>query len=313
MAEDAKDLLSDLGRIVYRHPEWSSFLQYLAHTYQQMGKPATFGDEIEQVLRNTYGFSKLRAQKPLQARSLLVGIHAYADYIREPNQPLKLVDSTGFSLQSIRGAMQQARESDINEGSWNRSTLFTDGDTSLQAMMGVLLRIPELRENLKDVLGKKKTNGDKLACILKEWVNGAAVESIARKYFMDEGGYVDAVTKCGQNLSSKLTQTTAWGLGALLAITGSDLSGDRMDEVRNLPSQVFYGVNSDEAITLRLLGIPRMAALNIAQNQPGLASGPIASVRSRLRNLSEAGWRSAYGGTDADVYCKVWRVLEGLG
>lgn len=313
MAEDAKDLLSDLGRIVYLHPEWSSFLQYLAHTYQQMGKPATFGDEIEQVLRNTYGFSKLRAQKPQQARSLLVGIHAYADYIREPNQPLKLVDSTGFSLQSIRGAMAQSRDSGITEDSWNRSTLFADGDTSLQAMMGVLLRIPELRGNLKDILGKNKTTGDKLARILKEWVNGASVESIARTHFMDGDSYVDAVTKCGQNLSSKLIQTTAWGLGALLAITGSDLPDDRMDEVRNLPSQVFYGVNRDEAITLRLLGIPRIAALHIAHNQPDLASGPIASVRSRLRSLSEAEWRSAYGSTDADVYRKAWRVLEGLG
>ena len=313
MAEDAKELLSDLGRIVYLHPEWSSFLQYLAHTYQQMGKPATFGDEIEQILRNTYGFAKLRAQKPQQARSLLDGIHAYAKYIREPNQPLKLVDSTGFSLQSIRGAMTQSRDSGITEDSWNRSTLFADGDSSLQSMMGVLLRIPELRENLKDILGKNRTNGDKLACILKEWVNGVSVESIARTYFMDGDSYVDAVTKCGQNLSSKLTQTTAWGLGALLAITGSGLPENRIDEVRNLPSQVFYGVNSDEAITLRLLGIPRLAALQIAHNQPNLASGPIASVRSRLRSLSEAEWRAAYGSADADVYRKTWRVLEGFG
>ncbi|MGM0981866.1 MAG: DEAD/DEAH box helicase [Pseudomonadota bacterium] len=313
MADEAKDLLSDLGRIVYFHPEWSSFLQYLAHTYQQMGRPATFSDEIEQVLRNTYGFAKLRAQKPHQARSLLVGIRAYAEYIREPNQPLSLVDSTGFSLQSIRGAMAQSRGSGITKDSWNRSTLFADGDTSLPAMMGVLLHIPELKENLKDILGQNKTDGDKLARILKEWVNGASVESIARTYFMDGNSYVDAVTQCGQNLSSKLTQTTAWGLGALLAITGSDLPEDRLDEVRNLPSQVFYGVNSDEAITLRLLGIPRMAALQIAHNQPDLVSGPIASVRSRLRNLSEAEWRSACGSVDADVYRNVWRVLEGLG
>lgn len=312
MADKAKDLLSNLGMIVYLHPEWSSFLQYLAHTYQQMGKPATFGDEIEQVLRNTYGFSKLRVQKPQQASSLLAGIHAYADYIREPNQPLKLVDSTGFSLQSIRSAMAQSRDSGITADSWNRSTLFTDGDTSLQAMMGVLLRIPELRENLKDILGKNKTTGDKLARILKEWVNGASVESIARTHFMDGDSYVNAVTKCGQNLSSKLTQTTAWGLGALLAITGSGLPDDQVNEARNLPSQVFYGVNSDEAITLRLLGVPRMAALHIAQNQPDLAFGPIASVRSRLRSLSEAEWRSAYGSADADVYRKAWRVLEGL-
>lgn len=312
MAEDAKELLSDLKGIVYFHPEWSSFLQFLAHTYQQMGKPATFGEDIEQVLRNTFGFAKLRAQKPEQARSLLAGVHVYADYIREPNQPLKLVDSTGFSLQSIRIAMAQSRESGITADSWNQSTLFADGDTSLQAMMGVLLRIPELRENLKDILGSNKTNGDKLARILKEWVNGASVESIARRHFMDGDSYVDAVTKCGQNLSSKLTQTTAWGLGALLSITGGGLSEDRMKEVRNLPSQVFYGVNSDEAIALRLLGIPRMAALNMAQNQPELASGPIASLRSRLRGLSEAEWRGAYGGREADVYRNVWRVLEGL-
>ncbi|TQE99923.1 MAG: DEAD/DEAH box helicase [Spiribacter salinus] len=314
MAESAQQWLTNLKDIIKFHPEWSSFLQYLAHTYQQMGKPATFGDEIEQVLRNTYGFAKLRAQKPRQANSLLAGIHAYAEYIREPNQPLKLVDSTGFSLQSIRGAMAQSRESGITQDAWNRSTLFADGDTSLQSMMGVLLRIPELRENLKDILGKNKTNGDTLACILKEWVNGASIDSIARTYFMDGGDYVDAVTRCGRNLSSKLTQTTAWGLGALLAITGSDMPEDRMNEVRNLPSQVFYGVNSDEAITLRLLGIPRMAATHMAQSNPDLAAGPVASVRSRLRDLSGNAdqWRAAYGSTDGEVYRKAWRVLEGL-
>ncbi len=210
--------------------------------------------------------------------------------------------------------MAQSRESGITEDTWNGSTLFSNGDTSLQAMMGVLLRIPELRENLKDILGKNKTDGDKLARILKDWVNGASVESIARTYFMDGGDYVDAVTKCGQNLSSKLTQTTAWGLGALLAITGNSLPEDRMQAVRNLPSQVFYGVNSDQAITLRLLGIPRMAALHMAQSQPELASGSVASVRSRLRDLSARPdqWRAIYGNERGEVYRKTWRVLEGL-
>lgn len=311
MAQEAEDLLTDLGRIVFIHPEWSSFLQYLAHTYQEMGKPETFGDEIEQVLRNTFGFAKLRQQQPHLAKSLLVGIHGYADYIREPNQPLKLVDSTGFSLQSIRNAMQQSREAGISGASWSRSTLFGEGDTHLQEMMGVLLRVPELRENLKDVLGRNQTDGDKLACILKDWVNGDSVESIARKYFMGEGSYVDAVTKCGRNLSGKLTQTTAWGLGALLAITGSNLPDEQMAKVRNLPSKVFYGVNSDKAITLRLLGVPRLAALQIVQHQPELAAGSIATVRKRLKTLSKADWRSAYGGNDADVFRLVWHVLEG--
>ncbi len=313
MARDAQGLLADLGKIVYSRPEWSAFLQYLAHTYQQMGKPDTFGDEIEQVLRNTFGFATLRTHEPHLARALLAGVHAYADYICEPNQPLKLVDSTGFSLQSIRSAMAQSRESGITKDSWERATLFSYGDNSLQAMMGVLMRIPELRNNLEDVLGAGRTNGDKLARILKDWVNGSSVESIARQYFMEgETSYIEAVTKCGQNLSGKLTQTTAWGLGALLAITGGELSDSRLNEVRNLPSQVYYGVNSDEAVVFRLLGIPRMAALEMARNQPDLASGPVASVRTRLRELDDSGWSAACSVSAASVYRQVWRVMEGL-
>ena len=37
LACEAGGLMSDLEGIVYRHPEWSTFVQYLAHTYRQMG------------------------------------------------------------------------------------------------------------------------------------------------------------------------------------------------------------------------------------------------------------------------------------
>jgi hypothetical protein len=56
LAIEADDALDDLGRIVYSNPEWSSFLQYLAHTYRQMGEPDSYFEEIEQVLRGTLGF-----------------------------------------------------------------------------------------------------------------------------------------------------------------------------------------------------------------------------------------------------------------
>ena len=79
MATKAADDLGDLGGIVYRHPEWSTFVQYLAHTYRQMGKPETFAGEIEQILRNTFGFEKLREQKPELANELLKGISQYSN------------------------------------------------------------------------------------------------------------------------------------------------------------------------------------------------------------------------------------------
>ena len=101
LAREASDKLGDLGAIVYSHPEWSTFVQYLAHTYRQMGQPEGFADEIEQVLRNTFGFEKLRSEAPALATRLLEGVHAYTQYLQEPGQPIRLVDSTGFSLQSV--------------------------------------------------------------------------------------------------------------------------------------------------------------------------------------------------------------------
>ena len=313
LARKARDLMGDLGSIVYSHPEWSTFVQYLAHTYRQMGQPEGFTDEIEQVLRGTFGFERLRNQDSTLANQLLHGIHTYTQYLEEPGQPLKLVDSTGFSLQSIRTVLNAASEQGISGETWNAESLFSQDNRDLQGMMGVLLRVPELRDNLKSVTGGKNPDGDKLALIVKDWVNGASMPEIASRYFMGEGDdTTKAITTCGQNLFGKLTQTAAWGLGALLSITGSDLGDEEFQLLKNLPSCVYYGVNDDAAISLRLLGVPRAAAAGLANSMGDVFGQPLTSVRERLRSMDESSWQQALGQREGDVYRKVWRVLEGL-
>lgn len=310
LAINAGDDLNDLGEIVYRKPEWSSFLQYLAHTYQQMGKPETYFQQIEQVLRGTLGFKKLRASNNQVARSLLSGIERYSDYLQKPGQPLKLVDRTGFSLQSVNTILNQ--RGNINESSWNVDSLYATNNSTLQDMMGILLRIPELQDNLKAVTGGNEPDGDKLALILKDWVGGVPVADIASKHFkQSQNSDVDAITKCGQNLFGRLTHTASWGLNALLAITGSNLEEDELKKLSNLPARAFYGVNSDAAIIFRLLGVPRSAAPSIAEHLNQHTSEPLASLRVRLKNLSETDWNNAMG-ERGRIYRKVWRILEGL-
>lgn len=310
LAQAAGDKLSNLGQIVYSDPEWSSFLQYLVHTYRQMGEPSNFADQIEQVLRGTLGFEKLRASNSHLARRLLTGIEGYVTYLRRPGQPLKLVDSTGFSLQSILTVMNH--KGSIGPNSWDRNHLFRAGDRTLQDMMGLLLRVPELRQNLNAVLGGRVPDGNKLALILKDWVNGEELTTIAARHFSDEGTTpVTALTKCGQNLFGKLAQTSSWGLNALLAITASGLSDDERSRVANVPSQVFYGVSSDEAITLRLLGVPRRAATHLARTLNVRADESLPSVRHRLVALSEEQWIIACGPA-GNVYRKAWRIIEGV-
>lgn len=313
LAQEAGDLMGDLGAIVYRLPQWSTFVQYLAHTYRQMGQPEGFADEIEQVLRGTFGFEKLRSQNPALASRLLSGIHVYTQYLQQPGQPLKLVDSTGFSLQSIRTVLGAASKEGITSGSWNAESLFNPNNRELQGMMGILLKVPELRDNLEAVTGGNSPDGNKLALIIKDWVNGATVPDIANRYFMGERHDVTkAMTDCGKNLFGKLTQTTAWGLGALLSITGSGLPEDQLRTLKNLPSRVYYGVNDDAAVALRLLGVPRAAAKLLAGSMGNILGQPLPQVRARLRSLDDAGWQQALGQSEGKMYQHIWRVLEGL-
>ncbi len=303
LATEAKDLMTDLAGIVYIKPEWSSFLQYLAHTYRQMGQPEAFMGQVEQVLRGTLGFEKLRAHDSTLASKLLSGIHIYTDYLKRPNQPLKLVDSTGFSLQSINTVL--TNKGGIDNSSWDSESLFTNRSNTLEDMMGVLLRVPELRENLVAATGGSSPDGNKLALIIKDWVNGKSVADIADLYFDSN------MTKCGQNLFGKLTQTASWGLGALLSITAGDLPEEQYKQLSNLPSRAFYGVNDDSAIVLRLLGIPRTAAMPLANSLSDILNQPLPQVRNSLRSLPDQRWAGALG-ENALVYKKIWHILEGI-
>ncbi|GAB3099638.1 DEAD/DEAH box helicase [Lysobacter terrae] len=312
LVREAGDLIDDLGRIVFLRPEWSSFLQYLTHTYQEMGRPDSFGDQVEQVLRGTFGFEKLRASDPSIANRLLAGIRSYVEELASPNQPIKLVDSTGFSLQSIKSAMVNARGQGVSRESWS-SNLFAHADDALPRMMGVLLQVPELRENLQEVTGGRSADGDKLASILKDWVNGRPIPEIASDHFAreDRDG-VSTLTVCGQNLFGKLTQTAAWGLGALLSITGGDLEDDEFARLNNLASKAFYGVSSEDAIALRLLGVPRLAAEPLAARLREDGHRSASELRGVLRTADMSLWTQSLGAGPGEVYRRVWRILEGL-
>jgi len=80
--------------------------------------------------------------------------------------------------------------------------------------------------------------------------------------------------------------------------------------LRNLPARVYYGVNSDEAVALRLLGVPRTAATPLARQLAVDAAEPLYQVRARVRGSSVEDWRAALGERGAS-YHRVWSIIEG--
>ena len=317
MVKDARDegkllLLHEL----YKQPEWSAFLQYLAHTYRQIGNHERFASEVEQVLRGTLGFRTLRQRHPKWATELVEGVYRYAERLK--GGPLSLVDATGFSLESVRATLGRLRDEGIESASWTPE-LFGRRRNDLRRMMGVLLQVPELQESLQEVLGGPQPDGDKLSRIICDWVHGRALSEMATEYFRNDnrGGAdkdIAAITKCCRNIFGRLTQTASWGLSALQSLTIGDamesLSTEEQKVIRNLPARVFYGVNSDEAVAIRLAGVPRVAAPRLARHIGISATEPIHKVRDRVRRTNAEDWRKALGDRGVSHY-HVWAILEG--
>lgn len=312
MVAEAEDAI--LGRELHRlswQPEWSSFLQYLAHNYRQIGDAAEFVTQIEQVLRGSFGFQELRRENPKLASGFIAAVEQYAE--RLEGKPISLVDATGFSWESVSATLARLGEAGIDAGVWDARTLFADPQGDLRKLMGLVLQVPELRANLEFAVGGREVTGSILAEVTSEWVNGRRLNEIAEEHFVQTPTgrvpFEQAMTECCRVIYGKLAPTVSWGLSALQSLTFPE--GDTSESVRNLPSKVFYGVGTDEAIALRLLGVPRQAAEPLATQLPTLKEGaPISRVRQELAAADTAVWARALG-EKASLYRSVWHILEG--
>lgn len=301
-------------------PGWSAFVQYLAHTYRQIGNHEQFAAQIEQILRGTLGFQALRKSHKGWADELVQGVYRYAERIK--GKPLSLVDATGFSWESVSNTLARLGEEKLPGDVWTPD-LFAERRDDLRRMMGLLLQVPELREPLQDVTGGTRSDGDKLARMICDWVQGRPLTEMARDYFSqpdkektDEASVnsVDAMTQCCRSVFGRLTQTASWGLSALQSLTlgniFGEMSSDEQRSLRNLPARVYYGVNTDEAVALRILGVPRTAAPALATTLRVRADEPIHRVRARLQAADRSEWTKAMGERGAS-YHRVWSIIEG--
>lgn len=299
-----------------RQPEWSAFLQYLAHTYRQIDNHERFAAEVEQVLRGTLGFRELRKSHQGWADQLVKGVYNYAERLK--GKPLRLVDATGFSWESVNATLARLGQEGLTGADWTPELFGTRRD-NLRRMFGVLLQVPELRRSLGRVIGGSRPDGDTLARIICDWVRGRPLAEMAGEHFgrKDSGDPVKpvtAMTKCCSSVFGQLTQTASWGLAALQSLTIGDsidsLSPENQRVIRNIPARVYYGVNSDEAVALRLVGVPRMAAAGLARQIGVTAADPIHQVREKVHKASVEDWRAALGDRGAN-YHHAWSIIEG--
>ena len=81
---------------------------------------------------------------------------------------------------------------------------------------------------------------------------------------------------------------TSWGLSALEGIVKGN-----QDEIQDsyIPSLVYYGVDSEKPLALRMLGIPRSLSFSLANIIDGdLKNFSYSSLRKKIKGLSASDW-----------------------
>lgn len=314
MVEDLDKLGDDLnlGKLFYI-PEWSDFLQYISHLYLQAENLDAFLSEIEFSLRRTYGYRKLTPEK---RSKLTTSVIEYAKSIKN-KRLAQMSDNTGFSTVSISNTISQLKGIEIKREDWNANSMFSPQSKTLQKLVGIMLKTPEIKQKIDEINSfDKSVDKNTISKIITDWVSGKSIEFIANKY------YENNISKCTKAIYSNIVNNATWGIASMQQLPENGINWDNLSDterrqLKNLPSMIYYGVNSEEAVLLRKENIPRTIANNLGNQLKGEFGNEALMKNSSdiISWLHEKNWQNIIPTTkniSGEEYKKIWKKLAGI-
>lgn len=301
--------------------KWSEFLQYLTHIYNQIEDVSIFNNRTEIILRKTLGFNQITDS---QKAFLIKQVKDYVLKLNNNRGLSKQSDNTGFSFETIRANISNISDLGLTKESLHSSNLFNE-NSKLKNIMGVMLKIPEINEPLKQI-GIYKKDSNTLASIVSDWVNGNTIKEIALKYFKKENSSqsdTDIITECYQRLTRDISYSATWGMASIQKLSGIDfdnLTEEEKLEINNTSAMIYYGVNTNEAVLMRKNGVPRTISVALGkfykENEENIFSKTPIETFDWIKNLTVSDWNNIAKkeelSVDGSVYHKIWHILNNV-
>ena len=321
MIEDtiAKGWELDLRWLVKNDAKWSSFVQYLAHCYRKINNHTQFIADTEKLLKRTYAYHRLSQHQPEYAEQLIESTRIYAQQLKNlPAGVLTLVDSTGFSPESITELLVEKPSFNLKAEDWSPSRLFRAGGEGMKDLIGALLKVREM-----DIPTVGSASSKSLAEMLDMWVNGKSLRDIADKHYADEEDISKRLTDCCRMIYQSLTHQGSWGFSALQSMSDlakADLSAVDSEAIRFVPSMIYFGVPTVEAVLMRSLGVPRSVSTYLGNQFKQIEesedkSPRIQKARQWLDSTHSDSWQNAVGEAkikmSGERLQKAWRIITG--
>ena len=326
------DQLASQGRLeqlsdVLWEDQWEDFRCYIAHLWAEKKDLDAVLAESEQLLRQTYGYTTLRNDPDSRpkARALLEAAQSYAHRLADMRPGIaEIADSTGFSPEGVRHAILGMRnlENRLTPNDWAPKSLFGEGG-KMAELFGVMLKIPQLRGQLEEI-GGQGFDHSRISNIVRDWVNGKGIDFIAKKYFVRDGkdNITTAMTTACRAIYRSIVNSGTWGISALTHISGLDfetLSEAERRQINTLPAMIYHGVQSADAILMRMNSVPRSVAESLGDIYRDIAGDneerfSVSNARDFLRDLSHDDWdraRPIDAALSGTGYKEIWEVLSG--
>ena len=126
----------------------------------------------------------------------------------------------------------------------------------LTEIINIIARIPEIKI---EMLGQGNLDPESIAKLLLGWVNGDKVKDIAKNIKRVGQSDEEVISLCNRYLNSQMKSYMPWGMNIYQAVS-YDL---QTESAQMLPSYIYYGVSSKEAVIVSKLGVPRFAVENV--------------------------------------------------
>lgn len=247
--------------------------------------------EVEDLFKDTFLYSRLSSMEQREFIALCRKIYQTieAKYSSQTGL-LNFADKTGFSVPSVLRIMgEKAHNIAISDlDSWKPENLFNTMDSSNLAEK--IRVIATLREtNLGTESDYSQFNPDLVAKMIISWVHGDKLHSISsvHPYFKNVNDPAQEVSDF-INYMNGARFKASWGLSALEGIV-KGIDSDIKDSY--VPSYVYYGVDSEKALALRMVGVPRVVASSLTQALTGdISTYSYKKIRQIINNLSVRDW-----------------------
>jgi hypothetical protein len=273
-------------------PELSALLQFLAHAMRVSGT-SDLADEVEDLLRASLVYHQARKESAGSAKILVNLCRAYIASLEGRKDILKLADTTGFSTPSVLKLLvdKSDRAGFTNLNDWKPENLFGSNLAPLVDRVAAISELPEMKLGEGD---GTPFDPNLVARIIRDWVSGETLDRLASKHWQSREKDPDKrLNLFSTYLFSTLLGQVSWGLGALEGVCLSGRDED-LEAVGHIPSMVFFGVRKKPAVWLRMVGVPRIVADDLAtlwMNDKKSEPRSHDEIREWVSNLSGDSWQ----------------------